>query len=110
LGCNPTPPSCSADVTATDNCDESVVVICSSGDVVVDGCKRSQTFTYSSKDACGNITSQDVNYTWKVDTEKPVLPTNLPTGGDLGCNPTPPTCVTGLSATDNCDGSVPVIC
>src|SRR5262249_22435081 len=60
-------------------------------------------------DSCGNRTSQDVTYTWKVDHTAPVL-SNVPTGGDLGCNPTPPTCAINVTANDNCDGSVKVSC
>ena len=48
-----------------------------------------------------------VTYTWKDDTVAPTLPT-LPTGGNLGCNPTLPKGVDGLKATDTCDGPVDV--
>src|SRR5262249_20295001 len=92
LGCNPTPPRCSTSVTASDNCDSSVTVTCDAGPIT-GTCNKSQTFTYSATDKCGNKASQDVTYTWKEDTTKPVFD-NLPTGGDLGCNPTPPTCST----------------
>jgi hypothetical protein len=108
LGCNPTPPSCDAGVTATDNCDGAVDVTCTPGDITGE-CDKSQTFTYSATDECGNTATDSVTYTWKEDTTPPVLPT-LPEGGDLGCNPTPPSCVDDLMATDNCDGEVPVVC
>jgi hypothetical protein len=83
LGCNPTAPSCSNAVTAMDDCDGSVPVHCSAGSITSTGCMRSQTFTYSAVDSCNNMSSQDVIYTWKVDTTPPVL-SGLPTGGDLG--------------------------
>ncbi len=36
---------------------------------------------------------------------------NLPAGGDLGCNPDVlPSCVIGVTATDNCDGDLIVDC
>ncbi|MEY4325623.1 MAG: hypothetical protein RIS24_1794, partial [Verrucomicrobiota bacterium] len=46
-----------------------------------------------------------VTYTWREDITPPVL-RNLPLGGELGCNPTLPTCSTSVTATDNCDGDV----
>ena len=36
---------------------------------------------------------------------EPVL-ANLPLGGDLGCNPTEPTCADTVTASDNCDGDI----
>jgi hypothetical protein len=109
LGCNPTPPACEA-VTATDNCDGSLTADCVAGTIEEDGCERSQTFTYSATDACGNTASDDVMYTWIEDTTEPVLE-NLPTGGDLGCNPaTLPDCDGNVTATDNCSGTVTVDC
>ncbi|MBF2709926.1 hypothetical protein, partial [Flavobacterium soyangense] len=109
LGCNPTPPSCSQTVTASDICG-TVPVICTPGEIVVDGCNRTQTFTYSATNACG--LSADpciVTYTWTVDTEKPVITaTGTPANGILGCNPTTEAIGAALgtaTATDNC-GSV----
>ncbi|MBW8041193.1 MAG: DUF11 domain-containing protein, partial [Planctomycetes bacterium] len=71
LGCNPTPPSCVDDLVATDNCDGEVPVICTPGAITGD-CDKSQTFTYSATDECGNSVSDTVTYTWKVDTTDPV--------------------------------------
>jgi hypothetical protein len=190
LGCNPTPPSCTEDLMASDDCDGDVSVVCTAGTVEEDGCMRSQDFTYTAEDQCGNEATETVTYTWKVDTAAPVLngcPTDnptvqcyadipaadtvtalddcdgeidvsleqkeskpgsscknvitrtwtakdecgntasctqtvtvddtqapvlpeLPTGGDLGCNPTPPSCTEGLKAIDDCNGEVPVVC
>ncbi len=107
LGCNPTLPACNDTLMAEDGCGE-VPVTCSAGDITGEGCLKSQTFTYSAIDDCGNDVSDTVTYTWTEDTIDPVLPT-LPTGGDLGCNPTLPTCDDTLVAEDNC-GQVPVIC
>jgi len=109
LGCNPTLPTCTTGLKATDNCDGEVAVTCTPGAITGADCNKSQTFTYSATDGCGNTSSATVTYTWKIDTTAPVLPT-LPAGGNLGCNPTPPTCATGLKATDNCDGEVAVTC
>jgi hypothetical protein len=109
LGCNPTPPGCDPNVTATDNCDGDVEVTCTAGEVMGGPCDFSQTFTYSASDTCGNPVSQDVTYTWREDMTPPVL-NDVPEGGDLGCNPTPPGCDPNVTATDECDGDVEVTC
>ncbi len=44
-----------------------------------------------------------------ADLTPPVL-ANLPTGVDLGCNPTPPSCDLGVTATDDCTENVQVQC
>ncbi|MGH8015531.1 MAG: HYR domain-containing protein, partial [Candidatus Zixiibacteriota bacterium] len=109
LGCNPTLPSCDDGVTAEDNCDGPLAVQCVAGDIIPDGCFRSQTFRYSATDLCLNETHEDVTYTWKEDLTDPVL-SGVPTGGDLGCNPTLPSCDDGVTAEDNCDGPLAVQC
>ena len=108
LGCNPTRPSCAQNVTATDNCAGTVPVTCTPGAITGD-CNKSQTFRYSATDNCGNESHQDVTYTWKEDLTPPVL-SNVPAGGDLGCNPTLPSCDASVTALDNCDGAVNVNC
>lgn len=106
LGCNPTAPVCATNVTATDNCDGAVNVTCTPGNIAENGCFRSQTFTYSAVDSCGNEVSQNVTYTWKVDTTPPEItcpPDFFATGGDCSLDPE----VTGWpTATDNCGGLV----
>ena len=109
LGCNPTPPICSTAVTASDNCDGTRPVVCTPGPVTGPLCAQSQVFTYTSADLCGNTRTATVTYTWKIDTQAPVI-SNLPAGGNLGCNPTPPICSTAVTASDNCDGTRPVVC
>ncbi|MDT8374630.1 MAG: T9SS type A sorting domain-containing protein, partial [Bacteroidales bacterium] len=64
--------------------------------------------TFSAGDECGNIATTTANIVVN-DNVAPTLP-ELPTGGDLGCNPVPPTCVDDLMATDNCAGQIPVVC
>src|SRR5262249_61956464 len=91
LGCNPTPPTCSTSVTASDNCDGDVsaTVTCDAGLIEdVGTCGKRQTFTYKAHDLCGNAVTNTVTYTWKVDTTAPVL-ANLPTGGSPEENPSP---------------------
>ena len=94
LGCNPPLPRCSEAVTASDDCDGNLTaeIVCTPGDVIeISACSRTRTFEYTVRDACGNVARATVTFTWREDTTTPVLD-NLPTGGDLGCNPTLPTC------------------
>ncbi|HXG23772.1 MAG TPA: HYR domain-containing protein, partial [Chthonomonadales bacterium] len=108
LGCNPQSiPECNPSVTASDDCGPATVT-CTVSDTV-DGCNHTRTITYTATDACGNTATCVQVYTWKEDTTPPVL-NNLPTGGDLGCNPTPPSCDENVTATDDCDGEVDVTC
>ena len=110
LGCNPTVTA--PTFTGLDNCEGTITpVITGDGPTNTSGCAWSQTWNANYTDACGNVSDQEsITYTWKVDTTDPVLPT-LPTGGDLGCNPTTlPSCTEGLTATDNCDTNVTVGC
>ena len=85
LGCNP------QDIpipffVASDNCGEAELMV-SYGDIMEDGCSRSQTFTASATDACGNQAEPiDITYTWIVDLEAPVIESEFETS-DLGCNP-----------------------
>ena len=111
LGCNPTPPACDENVQAFDSCGNELDVTCTPGEIEEDGCLRSQTFEYCATDPCGDTYYEDVTYTWKEDTTDPVL-ADLPSGGDLGCNPILPVCDTGVTASDNCDGdiSADVVC
>src|SRR5204863_2614486 len=59
----------------------------SDGSVVSDGCARSQTRTFTARDACGNTSTTSRTATWTSDNTAPVL---TATGGSLslGCNPT----------------------
>ena len=108
LGCNPTLPVCSKTVTAIDLCDGDVSasIVCTPGDIVrINGCQRSQTFTYKAKDSCGNEVTGLVVYTWREDITPPVF-RGLPDGGDLGCNPIRPSCSKSVIAIDECDGDL----
>ena len=65
LGCNPSPPVCSTAVTATDNCDGTLPVTCLPGTISGTDCNKTQIFTYSAVDLCGNTATATVTYTWK---------------------------------------------
>jgi hypothetical protein len=107
LGCNPELPTCNVDVTATDGCSEATVV-CTPGEILEDGCERSQTFTYTATDDCGNTVSATTTYTWKEDLTPPVL-ANVPADEDLGYNPELPACDAEVTAFDDCS-KVTVTC
>jgi uncharacterized repeat protein (TIGR01451 family) len=113
LGCNPatfpTKEDVAAESSATDNCGP-VTPVVSDGVTTGDDCNKALTFTVTSTDGCSNRDVDTVTYTWTVDTTAPTL-ANLPTGGDIGCNPeTLPICDNSLKASDNCDVQVPVTC
>ncbi len=100
LGCNPSTIPGAATATATDNCGTPTITS-EIGDVIVDGCGRSRTTTYTATDACGNTATCTQLYTWKVDVTKPEF-TYIPAGGDLGCNPSTIPDAGTATATDNC--------
>ena len=102
LGCNPT---VTAPVfTVTDNCDANLVAEVTTEGPVADGCNYTQSWTATVTDACDNeATPVTITYTWKVDTEAPVIATTA-TSGDLGCNPTVTAPV--FTVTDNCDANL----
>jgi len=106
LGCNPAPPQCAGGLRATDDVDGSVNVECSPGPVTGNGCRKTQVFTYSATDACGNTSSQDVTYTWIEDTTPPVLPcpADITVDANGGCSAT--ASWLEVHATDDCDGPV----
>ena len=107
LGCNPTNPptdaSVKALVTAADNCSTPTInvthVDCGTA------CAPTRTFTVTATDSCGNTAAKTVVYTWTADTTAPTI-TAVPTGSNLGCNPTNPPTDASVKAlvtvTDNC--------
>ena len=112
LGCNPTPPSCGT-FTAR-NCNGSVPVTCSPGTITINGCNRTQIFTYTATDPAPGSTLSSTclkTFTWTEDTTVPVITaTGTPTSGTLGCNPTTAQINAALgsaTATDNCGAVSP---
>ncbi len=107
LGCNPTSIVAPA-FGYTDNCDSNLQVVVNEGEIQSQGCGRSQTWTANVSDGCGNAaTLVSITYTWKVDTEVPVISTQNQSG-DLGCNPTSIVAPT-FGYTDNCDSDLQVV-
>ncbi|MCC1484551.1 T9SS type A sorting domain-containing protein, partial [Winogradskyella immobilis] len=96
LGCNPTaiPDGQSLimyeRIIADDNCGVASIEF-EAGDIEIDDCGRSITYTYFAIDNCGNETAEedriDVTYTWTVDTERPSIWVSADEETDLGCNP-----------------------
>src|SRR5687767_4849247 len=88
LGCNPSAGDINASLgtaTATDACGVPTVSS-SDGTVSSNGCSRSQTRTFTARDACGNTATASRTVTWTADVTPPVLTTGG-TGTSLGCNP-----------------------
>ena len=100
LGQNPELPTCDSEVTTINGCSEASVS-CEPGEILVNGCERRQTFTYTATDECGNTVSAGTTYTWTEDLTPPVL-ANVPSDQNLGHNPEPPTCNKEVTAFDEC--------
>ena len=106
LGCNPDPEDIDAALgvaSAFDGCG-SPTLLTNTGSVVVNGCNRSQTRTFTSTDACGNFASASRTVTWIVDAGPPAFSGNFTTV-NLGCNPSPTTInavLGGATASDGC--------
>ena len=92
MGCNPVPPACVDGLKAQDNCSGEVEVVCSAGEVAGEACARSQIFTYTATDACGNAATGTVTYTWKVDTEAPAFNEPLPQDDTVSASRRPGRC------------------
>ncbi len=110
LGCNPTTipddSVVSSNVTATGNCGSVTTFKVTHIDSLVN-CAASRVFTVTAVDACGNTATAYATYTWTANTTAPTIV--VPSGYDLGCNPTtiPDDSVvsSNVTATGNC-GSV----
>ncbi len=88
LGCNPSAGDINGSLgtaTATDACGVPTVSS-SDGSVTSNGCSRSQTRTFTARDACGNTATASRTVTWTADNTAPVITTGG-TGTTLGCNP-----------------------
>jgi uncharacterized repeat protein (TIGR01451 family) len=107
LGCNPTPPTdytATNGVTVTAACGTALASFGVTHADVTSGCTVTRTYTISAADSCGNTGSATVVYTWTVNTT-PLTLNKVPPGGNLGCNPTPPTDYTatnGVTVTAAC--------
>ncbi|HEX3165852.1 MAG TPA: MopE-related protein [Chitinophagaceae bacterium] len=91
--------------TATDACGAATV---SSSDGSVTGdCLKSQTRTFTAKDACGNTSTVSRTVTWKYDKTPPVITNALPSMCILApANHKMRDVVINYSLTDNCGGTI----
>ena len=95
----PAPP----DVTATDNCDDDVEVTFGESQTGTD-CNKTIVRTWTATDDCGNQTTATQTITL-IDNTAPVL-AGVPDDTTVECDDIPP--AAAVTATDNCDGDVPV--
>jgi len=117
LGCNPfSLPSCTSiasgsfggTVTASNSCG-SVPVSCSAGNVTINGCNRSQVFTFSAT-ACGQTITCTRTFNWTVVTPPSFNGSCVNGVINLGCNPvTLPACDPNIIASNEC-GPITVTC
>jgi hypothetical protein len=109
LGANPSASDINAALgtaTASDACGASTLNAPSDGTVQSSGCSRTQTRTWTAKDACGNTSSASRTVGWTSDNTPPSItcPANMNLsvcGSGVGTWSTP-------SASDNCGGTVTV--
>jgi SdrD B-like domain/Concanavalin A-like lectin/glucanases superfamily len=91
-------------VTATDNCDQSIIVSYNQSINQGSGCQYTIVRTWSATDDCNNTTSQSQTIT-VTDTTPPML-VGVPQNVSVECNEIPQVPV--VTATDLCDTDVPV--
>ncbi len=106
LGCNPAQLpteaiAIAAAGTATDNCNN-VLTYSAAGGSIDGECVKTQVWTVTATDACGNEGTATVTYTWTADTQEPEF-TNCPVAPiSLGCNPeTLPDVAAAIAAAGN---------
>ncbi len=108
LGCNPTAPNATKAKSdagnATDNC--GTPTITATGGSTSGSCSKTQVWTVKATDACGNVTSKKITYTWKSDTQKPTF-SNCKSGQIIATNGAlPPTAADAIAMvgtiSDNC--------
>ena len=86
--------------TATDACGTPTVSAPVDGAVGSNGCTRTQTRTWTARDACGNTSTASRTVSWTSDITAPVFVTT-PASADIACNDPIPTAATP-TATDAC--------
>lgn len=111
LGCNPLVlPNAAAAIAAaglvTDNCGVATVIAVSGG--IAGGCVKTEVWTVTAFDDCGNDEICEITYTWTADLTDPVFTACPAVPVDLGCNPVSlPNAMTAATAagmvTDNCN-------
>jgi hypothetical protein len=105
VACGTLPTIESLNVTASDNCDEAVVVTGSFSDSG-SGCNYTRTFTWVATDDCGNEITATRTFTI-YDNVDPVF-TQVPSGTSVDCGMVPDPSNFVVMATDNCDGDVEI--
>jgi len=107
LGCNPTSiPAADDNAPIVDGSCDPFVVTHGIDDIQQSGCNYTLTRTYTVTDNCDQTATCTEVYTYTVTGDFGF--DNLPEGGELGCNPTLPTCGT-VTASNSC-GTVSATC
>ncbi|GAB1454299.1 hypothetical protein MASR2M47_43550 [Draconibacterium sp.] len=110
------PPTCTdalALVSVSDVCSANIIPTCDAGEIEIDGCERTQTFSLTATDGCNNTATCAVTFTWIVDDEEPVFNGCPSEPIALGCNPIAPECSDALAlvtVTDGCSGTLTPTC
>jgi hypothetical protein len=109
LGCNPTAAAITTALgiaTATEGC-STAAIASADGAVIISGCSRSQTRTFTATDGCGNIaTPVTRTVTWTEDVTFPSI-TATGTTTNLGCNPSAADIDAALGTATGTDGCAP---
>jgi len=111
LGCNPQnlpTEGAVAEGAGNPEDDGEVIFVGVEAGPITGDCNKTQVFTVTAIDDCGNSGYCIITYKWKVDTDKPTFPEIPLTPVNLGCNPaTLPTPASAIAAAgniaDNCD-------
>ena len=108
LECGESAPD-AGNVTATDNCDNNVLVELEEVGGQGQDCRESFTITrtWTATDACGNVATETQIITVSGDNTPPVL-AGIPADEQVDCGQVPGTNAANVSATDACDQDVQI--
>ena len=109
LGCNPASSDIDAalgSASATDNCTGSPTITASDG-AVTGSCTKSQTRTFTARDACNNTATTSRTVTWTSDNTPPSITCPAPVNVQCAAN-VPAVNTATVTTNDNCSGAITV--